>query len=84
MCYYFDNTFTDRDIYSVDVLLDEKMYKTSTGPKPMLIRFDKQIDLLLFLMVKLKIQYYLIMDCLIKFVIRLNFLEVKKWYYKYY
>ena len=41
MCYYFDNTFTDRDIYSVDVLLDEKMYKASTGPKLMLIRFDK-------------------------------------------
>ena len=36
------------------------------------------MDLLLFLMVKLSIQYYLIMTCLIKFVIRLNILQVKK------
>ena len=32
----------------------------------------KQMDLLYLLMVKLNIYYYLIMGCLIKFVIRLN------------
>ena len=49
--YYFDDKITDRDIYSVDILLDEKMYenisvydisyKDSTGKKPLRIRFDK-------------------------------------------
>ena len=50
-CYYFEDRITNRDIYSVDILLDEKMYenisvydisyKTSMGPKPLCIRFDK-------------------------------------------
>ena len=50
-CYYFDDIITDRDIYSVDILLDKKIYenipiydisyKTSMGPKPSHIRFDK-------------------------------------------
>ena len=50
-CYYFDDIITNRDIYSVDVLLDEKIYenisvcdisyKTLTGPKPLRIRFDE-------------------------------------------
>ena len=50
-CYHFDDVITDRDIYSVDILLDEKIdenisvydisYKSSTGPKPLRIRFDK-------------------------------------------
>ena len=26
-CYYFDDIITDRDIYSVDVLLDAKIYE---------------------------------------------------------
>ena len=26
-CYYFDNIITDRDIYSVDILLGEKLYE---------------------------------------------------------
>ena len=26
-CYYFDDIITDRDIYSVDTLLDEKIYE---------------------------------------------------------
>ena len=50
-CYYFDDIITDRDIYSVDILLDKEIYenisicdisyKTSTGPKRFRIRFDK-------------------------------------------
>ena len=50
-CYYFDDIITDRDIYSVDILLDNFLdenisfydisYKTSMGPKPLRIRFDK-------------------------------------------
>ena len=50
-CYYFDDIITNRDIYSVEILLDKKvyedisvydiLYKTSTDPKPLGIRFDK-------------------------------------------
>ena len=50
-CYYFDDIITDRDIYSVDILLDKEIYenisvyeisyKTSMGPKPLCIRLDK-------------------------------------------
>ena len=49
--YYFDDIFTERDIYSADILLDEKIYenisvynisyKALTGPKPLTIRLDK-------------------------------------------
>ena len=48
-CYYFDHIITDRDINLDNILLNEKLYenisvydipyKTSTGPKPLLIRF---------------------------------------------
>ena len=47
---------TNRDIYSADILLHEKIYenisvydisyKTLMGPKPVCIRFDKIMDLL--------------------------------------
>ena len=50
-CYYFDDIIKDVDIYFSDILLDEELYenisvydisyKTLTGPKPLLIRFDK-------------------------------------------
>ena len=53
-CYYFDDIIKNGDIYFVDILLDEISdktyenvliynisYKTSTGPKPLRIRFDK-------------------------------------------
>ena len=50
-CCYFGYIITNRDIYSADILLDEKIdgnisvyyisYKTSTGPKPLPVRFDK-------------------------------------------
>ena len=49
--YCFDDIIKDVDIYFSDILLDEKLYenisvydisyKTSTGPKPLGIRFDK-------------------------------------------
>ena len=59
-CYYFDDIITDRDIYSVNILLDKKSYetynkilayiisyKTSTGPKPLRIRwFDGLMDII--------------------------------------
>ena len=56
-CYYFDHLTRvwDTNIYSIDILLDEKLckekykniliydisYKTSMGAKPLHIRFDK-------------------------------------------
>ena len=50
-CYYFDDIIKDRDTYLVDILLVEKLYenisvydisyKTSMGPKPLHIMFDK-------------------------------------------
>ena len=51
MCSYFDYIINGTDINCSDNLLDEKLhenllvydisYKTSTGPKPLRIRFDK-------------------------------------------
>ena len=53
VCYYFDDIINGADINFSDILLDEILYenvsvydilhKTSTGPKPLRIRFD-QID----------------------------------------
>ena len=50
-CYYFDDIIKDIDINFSNILLDEKLYenisvydiscKSSTGPKPLCIRFDK-------------------------------------------
>ena len=50
-CYYFDNIINGTDINFSDILLDKKLYenislydilyKTSTGPKPLHIGFDK-------------------------------------------
>ena len=50
-CWYFGDIIKDVDIYFSDILLDEELYenisvynisyKTPTGPKPLLIRFDK-------------------------------------------
>ena len=50
-CYYFDAIITDRETYSVDFLLDEKIYdnisvydisyKILTCSKPLRIRFNK-------------------------------------------
>ena len=58
-CYYFDDIITNRDIYSVDILLDEKVYgnislydiscKTSTGPTQLRIRLDK-IDVFIIIL----------------------------------
>ena len=56
--------------------------KLLTGQKVLLFRFHKIGGFIMVLMVKLNIKYDLIMDCLIKFVIRLNILYVKKWYYR--
>ena len=53
-CYYFDDIIKNKDIYSVDIVLDEKSfqtyenilvynisYKTSTSSKPFHFRFVK-------------------------------------------
>ena len=53
-CFYFDDMCKDRNIYSVDILLDKKsyetyenilvyniLYKTSTSPRQLCIRFNK-------------------------------------------
>ena len=53
-CYYFDDIIKGRDIYFAEMLFEYKSYetyenillyhisyKTSTGPKPLRIRFDK-------------------------------------------
>ena len=50
-CYYFYDIIRDRDIYSVDILLEEKIYenisvyeisyKTPMVPKPLRIWFDE-------------------------------------------
>ena len=51
VCYYFDDIIIDLHINFSDILLDEELYenisvsdisyKTSVGPKPFRIRFDK-------------------------------------------
>ena len=66
-CYYFDDIIKNRDIYSVDILLDEKSfqtyenilvynisYKTSTSSKPLHFRFDKINGFITFLDGKIK------------------------------
>ena len=53
-CYYFCDIIKDKDVYFVDISLDQKLYetykniliysisyKTSTGPKPLRVRLDK-------------------------------------------
>ena len=75
-CYYFDDIMRvrDRDIAFSDILLDEMLYKekceniliydisykTSTGTKPLRIRFDK-IDG--FIKIHCRIRYLVLLDC---------------------
>ena len=88
ICYYLgDIKFQDRDIEFSDILLGKKSYKenyknilvynisykTSTGAKPLRIRFNKT-DGLLKPVMDLDVQYYLITVIVIKFVIRLDIL----------
>ena len=65
-CYYFDDIIKDVDIYVSDILLNKKLhesisiynisFKTSTGPKPLRIGFDKKlVNLLGFVVVNLNI-----------------------------
>ena len=71
------------DINFSDILLDETLhenvsvYYISTDPQALRTRFDK-IDGLRFVVMNLDIFYYLIMDCLMKFVLKLNILLVEK------
>ena len=68
----------------IDILLDKRSYKTYKntlihdislktfiGAKPLRIWFEKQMDLLKFMM-ELDIQYYLLLKDLMQFIIALN------------
>ena len=60
MCYYFDDMNKlknfDLDHFLIDekshenILINNISYKTLIGPKPLRIKFDKQMDLLEFMM----------------------------------
>ena len=82
-CFYYDDIIKDVDIYFSDILLKGKLYenislyeisyKTSMGPKPLLIRFNK-IDG--FIGVCGEFRYLVLLDheFFDKFVIRLSML----------
>ena len=65
VCYYFDNIINGTKFSFRNILLDEKLYedisvynilyKIPTASKPLSIRFDKMMDLLYLLMIKLNI-----------------------------
>ena len=83
VCYYFDDTINGTKINFSNILLGKKLYenisvynisyKIATGPKSLRIRFNKIDGFIISLDGKNNI-IYLIMDCLITFVIRLNVL----------
>ena len=88
MCCYFDDITNGTKINFSNILLNKKLYetisisnilyKTPAGPKPLCIRFDEIDGFITSVDGKIKHLIFLIMDCLVKFVIRLNILEVKK------
>ena len=63
-CYYFDDIINGTDINFSDILLDKKLhenvsvfdilYKTSTGPRPLRIKFDKIDGFIMVLDAKIK------------------------------
>ena len=85
MLYYSGDIINGTKINFRIILLDKKLYedisvyiisyKTPTGPKPLRIRFDKVNRFVITLdgkikhLINHKVKHYLIMDCLIKFVI---------------
>ena len=85
MLYYSGDIINGTKINFRIILLDKKLYedisvyiisyKTPTGPKPLRIRFHKVNRFVITLdgkikhLIKHKVKHYLIMDCLIKFVI---------------
>ena len=83
-CAYLNDIITDSDIYSLDILLNKRYMKIfqfmifhtklSRVKNYYVSGSIKKIDLLGLVAVNFNILYYLIMDCLIKFVIRLNIL----------
>ena len=87
-CYYFDDIIGDYDINFNNILLDEKLcennsiydisYKTSTGPKPLRIRFDK-IDRFIRIHGGGEFRYLVLFDH--GFFDKI-FDKIKKWYYK--
>ena len=85
MCYYFDGIMNGTKFNFSNILLNKKsyenisvyniLYKTLTVPKPLCVKFDKTDGFIVsLLIVKINIEYFLIMGCLIKFVIRFNIL----------
>ena len=83
-CYYFDDIINAVDINFNDILLDAKLYenipiydisyKTSTVPKPLRIRSNKADGFIRVCGSEFRYLVFLIMDFLIKSVIRLNIL----------
>ena len=76
----FSNILVDKKLYE-NILVYEKLYKNHWSwingymdQKLLHVGFDKIGGFIKVLVGNLDIQYYLIMDCLIKFVIRLNIL----------
>ena len=83
VCYYFDDIIKDLDINFSNIFLDKKLYEnisvcdisyqTSTSPKPLHVRFDKIDELIRVRGGEFPyLVFFFIMDCFIKFLIRLN------------
>ena len=92
-CYYFDDIINGTDNNFNDILADKKsyenisvydiLYKTSTRPKPLCIRFDK-IDRLILVLDR-EIKHLVLFDYGLfdKICDKIKYLICKrKWYYK--
>ena len=76
-CCYFDDTINGTDINFSNILLDIS-YKTSTGPKPLGIRFSKTDGLIIVLDDKTK--HLILFDCGLfnKICDRIKYLIIEK------
>ena len=92
-CYYFEETIKIKDFDINNFLIDQKPYRSTLvyniswksliDLNILCIRFDKQIDLLEFI-IKLDIEYYLDMENMITFPSGLDMsLQCKKWHCRY-
>ena len=92
-CYYLEETIKIKDFDINNFLIDQKPYRSTLvyniSQKSLIdlnilcIRFDKQIDLLEFI-IELDIEYYLDMENMITFTSGLDMsLQCKKWHCRY-
>ena len=92
-CYYFEETIKIKDFDINNFLIDQKPYRSTLvyniswksliDLNILCIRFDKQIDLLEFI-IELDIEYYLDMENMITFTSGLDMsLQCKKWHCRY-